>query len=108
MLVSILHRATGIGLSTVGALLMVWWLAAAAAGPDAYATFRSVMTSWLGLIVLVGLTWVFFLKLAAGLRHLYMDTGAGFELGANKRSAALVLVASVVLTLITWALIALR
>ena len=37
-----------------------------------------------GLVVLVGLTWAFFQHLLSGVRHLVMDTGAGFELGTNK------------------------
>ena len=32
---SILHRAAGVTLSA-GAILLVWWLVAAASGPDAY------------------------------------------------------------------------
>ena len=43
MLVSILHRATGSGMATVGTLLLVWWLAAIAAGDQAYATFLSLI-----------------------------------------------------------------
>ena len=35
---SISHRITGVGL-TLGTLLLTWWVAAAAYGPDAYDTF---------------------------------------------------------------------
>ena len=37
MMMSIVHRITG-GALYVGMLLLVWWLSAAAAGPNAYAT----------------------------------------------------------------------
>ena len=34
MAVSILHRATGSGMATVGAILLVWWLVALASGEE--------------------------------------------------------------------------
>jgi succinate dehydrogenase / fumarate reductase cytochrome b subunit len=105
MLVSILNRITGAGLATVGALALVWWLAAAASGPDAYATFVGWATSWLGILVGVGLTWAFFQHTLGGIRHLVMDIGAGFELSSNKRWANIVMLGAIVLTGLFWALI---
>ena len=99
MVVSILHRATGIALSFAGLAILTWWLLAMAGGPDAYAAFEPrPRTGPLGLIVLVGLTWSFFQHLLSGIRHLVMDTGAAFELGINKTFAILTIVGSVVLT----------
>jgi succinate dehydrogenase / fumarate reductase, cytochrome b subunit len=102
MLVSILHRATGIALSVAGLAGLAWWLMALAQGPDSYGAFEKVEHSPVGLIVLIGLTWSFFQHLLSGVRHLVMDTGAAFELGTNKRSAILTIVGSVLLTLILW------
>ncbi len=103
MVVSILHRATGIALSVAGLALLTWWLMALAKGPDAYATFAKAAHSSIGLIVLVGLTWSFFQHLLSGIRHLVMDTGAAFELGVNKTSAILTIVGSMLLTAFFWA-----
>lgn len=75
MLVSILHRASGDGLATVGTIGLVWWLYAIAAGPEAYAAFLAVATSWFGYLVMVGLTWALFQHMLSGLRHLVMDMG---------------------------------
>jgi succinate dehydrogenase / fumarate reductase cytochrome b subunit len=105
MLVSILNRITGAGLATVGALVLVWWLAAAASGPDAYATFIGWATSWLGILVGVGLTWAFFQHTLGGIRHLVMDIGAGFEISSNKRWANIVMLGAIVLTGLFWAFI---
>lgn len=105
MLVSILHRATGIALATGGLALFLWWLVAAASGAAAYDNFYAVATSWFGLLVGVGLTWVFFQHMASGIRHLIQDTGAGYELRVNKRLSLLTFVFSVVMTLIVWAFI---
>jgi succinate dehydrogenase / fumarate reductase cytochrome b subunit len=60
------------------------------------------MSSPVGLVVLVGLTWSFFQHLLSGIRHLVMDTGAAFELGINKTFAILTIVGSVILTVLVW------
>ncbi|MHA6724087.1 succinate dehydrogenase, cytochrome b556 subunit [Sphingomonas sp. RS2018] len=106
MLVSILHRATGSGMATVGTILFVWWLAAAASGVESYMWFLSWFTGpWapLGYVLGVGLTWAFFQHMANGVRHLFMDMGANFELRANRASSIATLVFSVVATVAFWA-----
>lgn len=103
MVVSILHRATGIALSIAGLAILAWWLSALSKGPDAYATFEKAAHSWVGIIVLVGLTWSFFQHLLSGIRHLVMDTGAAFELGVNRIAAILTIVGSILLTILLWA-----
>jgi succinate dehydrogenase / fumarate reductase, cytochrome b subunit len=102
MAVSILHRATGTALSIAGLALLTWWLVAVAQGQDAYERFGAAARHPVGILVLIGLTWSFFQHLFSGIRHLVMDTGGNFELGANKRSAVLTIVASVVLTAAVW------
>lgn len=108
MLVSIIHRITGDGMATVGTLLFVWWLAALAGGAESYATFRDVFTyadgslNAIGWIVGVGLTLSLFQHMASGVRHLVMDTGAAFELRANKLFALATMVVSVLLTVAFW------
>lgn len=108
MTVSIVHRVTGTGMATVGTLLLVWWLAAIAAGPGAYGVFLDVFTTStgslniLGWIVGVGLTWSVFQHMMSGIRHLVLDTGAAFELKVNRRLAVLTFVASIALTVAFW------
>jgi succinate dehydrogenase / fumarate reductase cytochrome b subunit len=102
MTVSILHRITGGGLSVVGLAVLTWWLTAVAGGPTAYATFTKVVTSPIGLIVLVGLTWAFFQHLLSGIRHLTMDTGATFDLRINRLFAVMTIAGSLFLTALTW------
>lgn len=102
MLISILHRMTGAAVAIGGLAILTWWLMAIAAGADAYADFNTVAKHPLGLVVLIGLTWAFFQHLLSGVRHLVMDTGAGFELDTNKRFAMLTLVGSLLLTLAIW------
>lgn len=102
MTASILNRFMGVGLATVGTLGFVWWLMAAASGPEAYATFLSVATGWFGKIIAIGLTFAFFFHLFGGLRHFVMDAGAGFELKANRTWAMIVMGGAALVTLILW------
>ena len=102
MVVSILHRATGIALSFAGLAILTWWLFALSSGTDTYASFAKDAQSPIGLIVLIGITWSFFQHLLSGIRHLVMDTGAGFELGINKTFAILTIVGSILLTAALW------
>lgn len=108
MLVSILHRITGNGMAVVGLLLMLWWLGALASGPAYYAFFSSLITSPLGYVVLVGLTWAFFTHLMSGLRHFVLDIGAGYELTNNKFWSIVSPVIAILLTAGFWAVICTR
>lgn len=103
MVVSILHRITGAGLTLVGLPILVWWLLAASGDPAAYSDVANAASSLPGLVVLVGLSWAFFQKTFAGIRHLIMDTGMGYELEGNKRGAIATIVASVLATAALWA-----
>jgi succinate dehydrogenase / fumarate reductase cytochrome b subunit len=103
MVVSILHRITGSGLAIVGLPILAWWLMAIAGGADTYASFAKHSSAWYGLVVLIGLTWAFFQKTFAGIRHLLMDTGMGFELRGNKAGAVATIVGSLIATAVLWA-----
>ncbi|GGC14299.1 succinate dehydrogenase, cytochrome b556 subunit [Novosphingobium endophyticum] len=108
MFVSIMHRVTGNGLALAGLGVLLWWLGALASGPAAYETFAWAMTTPLGYIVLVGISWAFFTHMMSGLRHFVLDIGAGYELKANKTWSILTQVLGVLLTAAFWALLLLR
>ena len=101
MLVSILHRVTGSGLAVVGLAVLAWWLIAIAGGDPAYATFTLHASRWYGMTVLVGLTWAFWQHLFSGLRHLVLDTGAGYEHRINRFWAVMTLAGSLLATAAT-------
>jgi succinate dehydrogenase / fumarate reductase, cytochrome b subunit len=105
MAVSILNRAMGVGLATVGMVALVGWLVAAASGEKSYETFMSWASWWPGYVVAIGLIFTFFFHLCAGLRHFVMDAGAGFELNTNRAWAWGTIIAAVVLTGGTWLVI---
>lgn len=109
MLVSILHRATGSAMALGAMVIFVWWLTAAAMGPTAYDCFLDVFTvksgklNIIGALFGIGFTWTFFQHLFSGIRHLVLDTGAGYELRVNKMGAILTIVGSIVMTVLVWA-----
>ena len=98
---SITHRVTGNAL-TIGSLLLVYWLVAAAAGPDAFNRAQSFMGSWLGLLLLFAWSISLFYHLFNGIRHLFWDAGVGLELPAVYASGWAVLVATGVVTAAAW------
>ena len=97
---SILHRATGLGLAA-GLVLLAWWLLALASGPVAYARVRAILGSPLGYLALAGFVLAFWYHFCNGLRHLNWDLGRGFEKASARRSGALVVVAALALAVAT-------
>ena len=101
MMMSIIHRATGIALYA-GTLLLVWWLSAAAAS-DAYFDFvQGIFGSWIGQIVLFGFTWSLVHHTLGGIRHLVWDTGRGFDLPTVEMGSRITLAASIIITIALW------
>ncbi len=101
MVASILNRATGIALSA-GSLLLVWFLAAAAAGPAAYADMEGFVRSPLGLLMLLGWTASLFYHLFGGLRHLAWDLGYLFAKPGLNPVTYLILGLTAVATVLVW------
>lgn len=101
MALSISHRATGIGLS-VGALLMTWWLVAAASSDSAFAAVQGFLGSWFGVFLLFCWAAALLLHLFQGIRHLAWDAGYGFDNRSYRVTGWGVLAATVVATLIVW------
>jgi succinate dehydrogenase / fumarate reductase cytochrome b subunit len=94
MVLSGLHRMSGLYLSACG-FLYVGWLAAAASGPEAYACAARFFSSLPMRIVLALALAAFWYHLFTGLRHLAWDAGYGFGIATARRSgAAVVLLAA--------------
>lgn len=99
MLLSILHRATGVAMAA-GLLLLMLWLMTAASGPEAYTRLRELLDSPVGVLVLAGLAFSFFLHLGNGVRHLFWDAGLGFEKNQYRTSGWIVMIGSLAMTAI--------
>jgi succinate dehydrogenase / fumarate reductase cytochrome b subunit len=100
-MLSITHRITGV-INVVGALGLVGWLLAIAAGPQAHTAFMGHAGAWYGLLLLFGWSWTLSYHLCNGLRHLYWDTGRGFDLPTVYRTGYAVIAGSLLLTAVAW------
>ena len=104
MAVSVSQRITGSGLA-VGLIVFAYWLGPAAYGPEAYATAQAFLTSWFGYLLLIGFTFAGAFHLCNGIRHLFWDIGWGFDMETTKASSTAIVVATPVLTALTWVIV---
>jgi succinate dehydrogenase cytochrome b subunit len=103
MAMSIAHRITG-GALYLGTLLVAWWLLAAAAGPNAYASVSAFMASILGRLILFGYTWALIHHMLGGVRHLVWDLGYGFGVKERELLSLATIIGSISLTVVLWAI----
>ena len=101
MVMSILHRATGLALA-FGTIFLVAWLCAAAYSPDCFTWLNGFFGSFIGKIMMFGWTVAFYYHMLNGIRHLGWDFGYGFELRSMELTGLLVAVACSALTIVTW------
>ena len=101
MLMSGLHRITGVALY-FGTLLVAWWLISAASG-EAYFNFvNGFFGSWFGRIILLGFTFSLIHHTLGGIKHIVHDSGLALENNVTTRLAKLLIVASVTITVGLW------
>jgi succinate dehydrogenase / fumarate reductase cytochrome b subunit len=100
MVLSITHRITGVGL-TLGAVLVCWWLLAAATSPAYFAWVDGLLTSWLGALVLLGSTLALWYHFCNGVRHLVWDAGHWLDLKNAEKSGRMAVIGAVALTMFT-------
>jgi succinate dehydrogenase / fumarate reductase, cytochrome b subunit len=98
---SILHRVSGVGLG-IGTLLLTAWLLTAATSEAGFERFQYFLGSAFGLLLLFGWSLALVFHMFTGIRHLWMNTGAGFEKQDYHRTGLAVIIATVVLTALIW------
>ena len=101
MVLSIVHRATGVALY-FGTLLLVWWLVSAASGPAAYANVQAFTGSWIGRLIAFGYTWALMHHALSGVRHLIWDLGYGFKATEREWLTWAALIGGIALTILLW------
>ena len=86
LLSSFANRLAGLATS-VGLLILTYWLVAAARGPVAYAQAGERLASPLARLTYAALLLALVYHLVAGIRHLIWDTGRGLERRQSQKSA---------------------
>src|SRR5579871_2476592 len=104
MVMSGLHRITGLAL-VAGMVVMTWWLLAAAAGQNAYGTFEAFETSWIGRLILFGFSWAVLHHLLGGLRYLVWDLGIWMESDEREWLILANIVGSIAMTVLLWVIL---
>ena len=104
MMMSGLHRITGLGL-VAGMVMLTWWLLAAAAGQNAYGMFEGFATSWIGRLILFGFSWALLHHLLGGLRYLLWDLGYGMGPEEREWLVRANIIGSIVFTVLFWAIL---
>jgi succinate dehydrogenase / fumarate reductase cytochrome b subunit len=99
LVTSILNRLAGLLLS-LGLLVLVYWLVALAGGARSYTQARNLLSLGVFKLVYLLLLAAFIYHLLAGMRHLVWDCGIGLERAAARRSAWIVGLLSIVLTVL--------
>jgi succinate dehydrogenase / fumarate reductase cytochrome b subunit len=101
MMMSIMHRLTGIGLY-FGILIFTWWLMAAASGPEYFNYVNGLLDTVLGKLVLLLATWGLFHHMFGGIRHFIWDFTKGFELATVETMARIGLIVPILITGALW------
>ena len=100
-ILSITHRGTGMFLSA-GTLVLAYWLISIAGGEESYMVARECLST-IPAKMLLGLSvFSFYFHLCNGVRHLFWDIGAGFELKTLYAAGYAVIASSLLLTALTW------
>lgn len=102
---SILHRLTGIGLA-FASLLFTGWLASLAYGEHVWTCCMTLYTSFVGKILFSAILFSFFFHLCNGIRHLFWDSGVGYDMPTATKTGWLVVISSIALSALTiWRMI---
>lgn len=101
MIMSVVHRGTGIALY-FGTVLLAAWLVSAAMSKEAFDCVSWFLGSWFGLLVMFGYTWSLVHHLLGGLRHFAWDFGHGLGKEFTTKMAIALPVFSVGITVVLW------
>ena len=100
-MMSIIHRATGVALTT-GTLVLAAWLVAVAIGGETYKMVAMAVVHPLGQFVLFGYSAALIYHALNGIRHLTWDLGFGLTIPEVYRSGHIVLFLTFLLTACLW------
>jgi len=98
-LLSITHRIVGV-INFFAITLICFWSLSLLQGGESYEIIHTLLNSFFGKFIAIGLCWTFSFHILNELRHLFWDLGYGFDLKISKITGALALVGSFILTIV--------
>ena len=98
-LLSITHRIVGV----VNILIIIsicLWCLSLFFGQNNYQIIQTTLTSKFGKFLIISICWTFSFHILNEIRHLFWDSGFGFDLKTAKITGVSVLVGSLILTIL--------
>jgi len=102
-LISISHRIIGV-INIIILTIVCFWIASMLLGSVSYEFIYSILNSFFGKFLVVGITWSFSFQILSEIRHLFWDIGYGFEIKTSKISGFLVIFGSFIITILIYIL----
>src|SRR5690606_1980540 len=98
--VSILHRVSGVLLFLALPLVILPLFERTLISEIGFDSFKEIVTNPIVKLILLALIWGYLHHFCAGIRFLFLDKHVGLDKDSSRKSAAAVLVISVLLTLV--------
>ena len=102
-LISISHRIIGV-INIILLTIVCFWIASMLLGSTSYEFIYSILNSFFGKFLVIGITWSFSFQILSEIRHLFLDIGYGFELTTSKVSGIIVIFGSFIITILIYIL----
>ena len=102
-LISISHRITGV-INIFVLTTVCFWISSLFFGSSIYEIIQSILNSFFGKFLVIGITWSFSFQILSEIRHLFWDLGYGFEIKTSKISGFLVIFGSFIITILIYIL----
>ena len=102
-LISISHRIIGV-INIILLTIICFWIASMLLGSTSYEFIYSLLNSFFGKFLVIGITWSFSFQILSEIRHLFWDLGYGFEITTSKISGLIVIFGSFTITILIYIL----
>ena len=100
MMLSIVHRGSGVFLA-LSTPVLVYWLWTISVGGESYQAMQACFSTLIGKLALIAWTFAMFYHLCNGIRHLFWDIGQGYEIKSLYTSGKIVIGVAILLTALT-------
>ena len=100
-LISISHRITGV-INIIALTFISIWISSMLFGATSYELTKSILNSFIGKFIIIGIIWSFSFQILSEIRHLFWDLGYGFELKISKITGLMVIFGSFILTVLIY------